>query len=201
MNDNDNDRRIDDELQRAFTPPPVREFSTMAEQVATPPATSQHLWPWLAAAAALLALLLIFTPEPEVRGPNGHDGLALGVMWVAAYEDAAARGFTGGCCETGFNLPQACQNMFACRVDVVSSGSVSVLGGYCGLETGGCMALLARDGGNPVCVYVVPRDCDPGVALPDDSELYLARRELGDLVLYALSPEPAAASLTQFVVP
>ena len=39
------------------------------------------------------------------------------------------------------------------------------------------------------------------IVMPAGSKLHLARRELGELVLYALSPAPADAALMQFVMP
>jgi hypothetical protein len=63
------------------------------------------------------------------------------------------------------------------------------------------MAVLAKHGSEPVCVCVVRAEQDPHVELPPGCALHLARREVGDLVLYALSQSPAPAALEQFVVP
>lgn len=196
MSSRETDRRIDERLRAAFEPPAPDELAAMAERVSAPSGVRRPLWPLLWAAAALLVVvLLVIGDRPVVDS----DGARLGALWVAAYEDAAARGFTGGCCETGFDLPAACEEMFSSRIDVVGTGDVAILGAYCGLDTGGCMALIARDGETPVCVYVVPRADDPKVELPASSRLHLARRELGSLVLYALSPAPSGAALTDFV--
>jgi hypothetical protein len=78
---------------------------------------------------------------------------------------------------------------------------VKLVGCYCGLPTGGCMALLVRTNGDPVCVYVMPCAQDPRPRLPAASTLHLARRELGSLVLYALSTSPADDTLAGFVAP
>ena len=124
-------------------------------------------------------------------------------MWVAAYENALAQGFSGGsCCTPGVDLTRMCEEKFASRLGVGPAGSVRLLGCYCGdRPTGGCMALLARTGGEPVCVYVLPRQHDPRPRLPDGSPLHLARREMGRLVLYALSKATAPDTLGEFVVP
>jgi len=202
MNEHDElDRNLDDQLRAAFAPPPAAAFASQAAAVAQRP-VHRPGWPWLLAAAALLLVAFLWFDRPA-RGPEGHDGRELGAMWAAAYEDAVARGFSsgGGCCEPGFDLRSACQQQFATRLELASAGGVSLVGGYCGLSTGGCMAVLAKQGSEPVCVCVVKKDQDPHVELPPGSPLHLARREVGDLVLYALSQSPAPAALEQFTVP
>ena len=59
--------------------------------------------------------------------------------------------------------------------------------------------MIARAGELPMCVYIVRRADDPGVELPLGSDLRLSRRELDDLVLYALAPAPVEATLAAFV--
>ena len=78
---------------------------------------------------------------------------------------------------------------------------VRVHGAYAGLSTGGTMALLAETGVTPVCVFVVPRAQDRRVELPPGAEFHLARREVGELVLYALSKSPGSSALAAFVAP
>ncbi|MCA8953750.1 MAG: hypothetical protein KDE27_29835 [Planctomycetes bacterium] len=201
MNDPDTNRgpdeRIDELLRAAFAPPPERDFAAAAQRVVDPAAGPRPAWPWFAAAAALLAIALVLVSR-TASAPVGR-GAELGALWAAAYEDAAASDFQGGCCGTGFDLPQACQDHFDCRIGVRGTGDVAVLGDYCGREVGDCMMLIARDGERTVCVCVVPRTADPGVELPAGSRLHLTRRELGDVVLYALAPEPADAMLGEFV--
>jgi hypothetical protein len=48
-------------------------------------------------------------------------------------------------------------------------------------------------------VFVVPRAQDPGVELPAASGLWLARRDLGRLVLYAVAERDQRAVLDTFV--
>ena len=113
-----------------------------------------------------------------------------------------ARGFDcESCCEPDIDLPAASLAAYRTRLELARDGDVSLFGCYCGLPTGGSMALLAAAGGTPTCVYVVPRRNDPRVELPAGCSLHLARREVGDLVLYALSQRPGEAALAQFVVP
>jgi hypothetical protein len=196
MNDAADDR-LDTTLRDAFQPPPAAEFVAVAARMAAPcPAR----WPWLLAAAVLAVTVALWFTRGN-RAPESAEGRALGAMWVAAYEHALAEGFAGGsCCDPGIDLRQACEQRFAAQLDLVPS-SVHLIGCYCGLPTGGCMALLARTGDSPVCVYVLPRSRDPRPQLPSGSRFELARREVGELVLYAISESVSAATLAQFVAP
>ncbi len=202
MNENDPDDRLDDALRAAFAPPPAAVFRALAERTAhpAPVARPRPFWPWLLAAAAALVLAVLWLERPR-RGPEGHDGKDLGRLWTAAYEDASARGFTRSCCEPEFDLASACRERFAAVIALADGSSVEVIGCYCGVPAGGGMVLLAKDAGAPCCVYVLPRARDPGVELPAGSPLRLARRELGDLVLYGLGAAPVEPALAQFVLP
>jgi hypothetical protein len=196
MNVPDLDRRLDDELRAAFWPPPAERFEAIARAAAKPPV---RRWPWLVAAAAVLVAVALAVTRP-VRGPEGHNGRELGAMWLAAYEHALAEGFDA-CCSAGVDLRAECRKRFAEEIDVASGGDVQLLGCYCGLSTGGCMAVLARLDGEPVCVYLVPRTQDPRPRLPEGSRVDFARRVLGDVVLYAMSEADAAKTLADFVQP
>lgn len=195
------DRQLDDSLRGAFVPPSADVMAAVAQNASRAPRPVAR-WPWLLAAAALLAIALLWTMRPSRVGPEGHDGQQLGAMWAAAYDDAVAQGFGGiDCCQVGLDLPKACQERFSCGLDVVRGSHVSVLGSYSGLPTGGSMTLLASAAGAPVCVCVVPAKNDPRVALPAQSPLHLERRELGGLVLYSLSRLPRTTALDAFVLP
>ena len=194
------DDPLDARLRAAFAPPPASVFAAQARAVAAPH-HARPKWPWLLAAAALLVTIVLALTRP-VRGPEGHDANELGAMWAAAYEDAREHGFTGGsCCMPGLDLAKACEEKFAVKLGLGAGDSVKLVGCYCGLPTGGCMALLVRTNGDPVCVYVMPCAQDPRPRLPAASTLHLARRELGSLVLYALSTSPADDTLAGFVAP
>ena len=216
MNDDDLDRSLDAQLRAAFAPPPAASFAGAAARIARP-ATARRRWQWWLAAAAAVFLVWVLSPQDRRRlGPEGHDGRELGALWAAAYADAVTRGFggsgpgggpgggghgPGGCCVTSFDLGMACERRFATRLELAASGDLTVVGSYRGLSTGGCMAVLARYGDEPVSVCVVCAEDDPRVELPADSPLHLARRELGGVVLYALSKAPPRAALDQFVLP
>ena len=201
------DDRLDARLRAAFSPPPNETFAAQARAAVAGATIAAHRdarrWPWffVAAAAAVIAMAFLFLDRPA-RGPEGHDGHELGRMWAAAYEHALAEGFGGAaCCAPDVDLAKICEEKFATRLGL-ASGSVKLLGCYCGDQpTGGCMALLARAGAEPVAVYVLPCDRDPRPELPADSELHLARREVGPLVLYALSKSAVPGTLDEFVVP
>ena len=191
------DDRLDAELRAAFAPPPAAEFAAMATRVAGP---APRRWPWLLAAAAALLVVALWSlrESPPSASPRGHE---VGAMWLAAFEHALADGFAGGsCCEPDLDLGRECEARFAARLDLLPS-AVRLLGCYCGLPTGGCMAVLARTNDTPVCVYVLPRSEDPRPQLPAGCRFDLARREVGDLVLYAISESVSAATLAEFVAP
>lgn len=203
MNEADFDRRLDAALRQAFAPPSdaaLAELAAQATAVRRPPR-----WPWLVAAAALLVVAITFLAWPRPRGPEGHDGAQLGALWAAAYTDAVGQGFHQGsgtgCCNVGLDLPTTCRQQFSCALDVAKGSDLNLLGTYQGQPTGGGMTLLATVGTAPVCVCIVPKAKDPRVKLPRDSGLHLQRRELGEVVLYAVSKQPVEDALAGFVVP
>lgn len=207
--EDDLDARLDDRLRAAFVPPPAAALAAAARRITrsdAPSGTQSGVWrrmlPWVLAAAALLVTIAFAASRPR-RGPEGHDGHELGAMWAAAYEHALSEGFGGGsCCAPDVDLAQLCEEKFTSKLGLGPAGSVKLLGCYCGEQpTGGCMALLARTDGDPVAVYVLPCSEDPRPVLPPGSPLHLARREMGPLVLYALSQSVAAETLGEFVVP
>jgi len=201
MNDHELDRQIDASLRGAFVPPAPATLAAMAARATGVPRRGP-IWPWLMAAAALLVVSGMLAMWPARRGPEGHDGAQLGAMWAAAYHDAAKQGFGSvGCCQPDPDLSKASSEQFSCGLRFAPNSAVALLGSYSGLPTGGCMALLARADGAPVCVCVVPAKQDPKVELPAGSGLHLARREVGDLVLYALSKSPGVSALESFSVP
>ncbi|MFY9345370.1 MAG: hypothetical protein WAT39_22960, partial [Planctomycetota bacterium] len=162
------------------------------------PPVRRPLWPWLLAAAALLLTVALAFHRPR-RGPEGHDGEQLGAMWAAAFEHADTNGFgTGACCDGGLDLAGQCEQRFA--VKLFGGRGMTVHGCYCGLSTGGCVAALAQSGDERIAVFVLPRDQDPGPCLPAGCPLHLARRELGPLVLYAVSRAPEPMALAQFAL-
>lgn len=201
MNELELDRRLDDTLRAVFAPPVDGTFAAFAARAAGKRRRAPF-WPWLVAAAAMLVVGVLLATWPRTRGPEGHSGKELGAMWAAAYHDAVAQGFGGvGCCKMGLDLRTACKERFSCGLDVASGSEMALLGTYSGRPTGGAMTLLASMAGAPVCVCVVPQKRDPRVTLPQDSGLHLARREVGDLVLYAVSKAPGSDALASFVLP
>ncbi|MFO1076822.1 MAG: hypothetical protein U1E73_03750 [Planctomycetota bacterium] len=203
MNEDELDRRLDDELRAAFAPPPDRDLAAVAQRVARPRGTVLRRWPWVLLAAAGLLLAALFAPaflqRSQTSAPASDE--SLGRAWVAAYESAEQQGFGDSCCSPGFDMGAACQGKFACCLGVAAGGSLAVVGGYSGKVPSECMTLLARDGELPMCVFVMHKAKDRPVRLPRGSDLHLARRELGDLVLYALADAPPDRALAQFVLP
>lgn len=190
------DNRIDEELRAAFAPPPAEHYADVATGVSRP---VKPLWMWMAvAAAALLLLLSLFDDGRGPRGPEGHDGLETAAMWVAAYDHAIDSGFGASCCQPKTNFSDKCQEVCGQRLTFAGGEEAEVLGCYCGLPTGGCVGILLQVKGDPVGVFVVPRETDPRPVILNRAELRLARRELGALVLYSLSYEPREQVLTSF---
>lgn len=189
------DDAIDARLRAAFAPPSPPQLAAAARAAVAEPA-ARPLWPWLLAAAALLLVFGLYALRSP-RGPEGHDGAQLGAMWAAAYEHALTNGFGGGsCCDPQQDFGIVCEQKFAVKLEV--AGGVTLHGCYCGLPTGGGVAVLADTADGPVGVFAVPRGRDPRPRLPAGCPLQLARRELGPVVLYAISRSAPGSSLEPF---
>jgi hypothetical protein len=196
---NEPDDRLDAALRRAFTPPPARAFAELASRTtrAAPSPRPWRAWRWLLAAAAALVVAALWLQAPSDR----QDGAALGRLWLTAYENAQSQGFTRNCCEPVFDLATTCRDRFAATLGLAADAQVELIGCFCSVPAGEGMVLLARQAGEACCVYVLRKEHDPGVTLPASTQLRLARRELGELVLYGLGAEATDATLAQFVLP
>ena len=191
------DDRLDQQLRAAFAPPAPAVFEHLARAATAP--REVRRWPWLLSAAAVAAFALALLCSRPARGPEGHDGAQLGAMWAAAFEHALANGGGGGaCCDPSADFGAACEQQFAVRL--AAGGGVTLRGCYCGLPTGGCIAVLAESTEGTVGIFAVPRAHDPRPALPAGSDLHLARRELGGVVLYAVCERPVQNALSSFVL-
>jgi hypothetical protein len=196
------DDALDAQLRGAFAAPPATRFAELARAAAQQPSLRTRVlrWPWLVAAAALLLTIGLFVFRPA-RGPEGHDGRELGALWAAAFAHAQASGFgRGSCCDPKIDFGRECEQRFSVRLGVDEASAIRLHGCYCGLSTGGCVAVLAETADGPVGVFAVPRRRDPRPVLPADSRLHLSRRELGPLVLYAVSPRAGDTALAPFRV-
>jgi hypothetical protein len=188
------DDNLDARLRAAFAPPPAADLAAVARRAAAEHAPRRPWW-WLVVAAAAAILVGAALWLRPVRGPEGHDGAQLGALWAAAFEQAETRGF-GACCDNAVDAGAVCQQRFAVKLAI--GGGIALQGCYCGLPTGGCVALLAQTRDGPAGVFVLPRDQDPRPRLPAGCPLELARRELGPVVLYAVSRTASARWLEQF---
>lgn len=201
------DRRIDEQLRAAFAPMPAARLADIARAGIAPARPRVQWLTWLLATAALCMLTFVLAKREGVPAADVvHGDAVLGAMWAAAYEDATGRGLPnccggGGCGMNGFDLGAACRQRFEAPLEVSNGGDLRLLGAYDGLPTGSCMALVAESGQVPMCVFVMRREHDRGVVLPAEKVLTLARRELGDLVVYGVSRVPVRAALDGFVVP
>lgn len=202
------DRHLDEQLRAAFAPLPADRLAAIARAGISPPQPRAPWLTWLLATAALCLLTFVLSRDGDGATEVGRGGdPALGAMWAAAYDDATGRGLAnccggaGGCAMGGFDLDAACRARFEAPLGVTAGSGLRLVGAYEGLPTGGCMALLAESEQVPMCVFVMRREHDRGVVLPADKVLTLARREVGDLVVYGVSRVPLHAALDEFVVP
>lgn len=196
------DDALDARLRHVFRPPVEAQFADLARAATQAPSWRQHRrwWPWVVAAAAALLTIGMLVLRPS-RGPEGHDGRELGALWAAAFAHAKASGFgSGSCCDPQLDFGRECERRFSVRLGLDDASALKLHGCYCGLSTGGCVAVLAETSDGPVGVFAVPRSRDPRPVLPAGSRLHLARRELGPLVLYAVSSRANDRALAQFRV-
>ncbi|MCA8973073.1 MAG: hypothetical protein KDC98_00045 [Planctomycetes bacterium] len=200
--DDELDCRLDEQLRAAFAPPPRERLRALATG-AVRPRRGPAPWPvWMLLTAA--ACMLTWVSARSLESVSKPEEAPLGSMWAAAYEDAVQRGLANCCpggCGGGFDLAQACRQRFDAQLRMAGDANVELLGAYEGLPTGECMALLAAAGGAPVCLFVLPRAEDRRVELPSGKPFHLSRREVGDLILYAVSESPGSTALDEFVLP
>lgn len=199
------DRSLDELLRGAFEPPTSQHFAAVAAGVAADVVRpAPPVWPWRTlwlAAATLLVALLWWQRAPGPHDAGAKSGAALGAMWVAAYDDAARDGSEHpSCCDAGCDLAALCRSLCGQGLNH-RDGALDLVGSYRGKPVADCAALVMRAAGETVCVFVVPRHADRGVELPRDRELALSRRELGELVLYSVSPPLAVDTLAGFSLP
>jgi hypothetical protein len=202
----DQDRRIDDQLRRAFEPPAMVNVVQQVKQRAVPThRVGLRRW-WTAAAALLLTLLVVWTvskSRPEVE--THLAGSSLAALWVDAYKDAVARGIDApGCCDPSSSLGARCRELFAASVEIRGTTDVQVCGAYCGRSSGGAVTMLARCGDEPVCVFVVPQNRANEIGLRHGTVVdgvTIHRREPGGLVVFELSRSESPRLLPDLYVP
>lgn len=192
--DDARDARLDAMLRRVYAPPADEALVVIARSATTAVPGRRLPWQWLLAAAALLLTLAIWQVTRPPVGPEGHDGKQLGALWAAAYEHALAnpRPPDGKpfCCDPSQDFCRTCEQRFSVRLGFgAANAGITLRGCYCGLSTGGCVAALVDTAAGPVGLFVLPRAEDPGPELPVPSKLRLARREIGEVVLYAVGGE------------
>ena len=195
------DNLIDDELRRAFTPPPAQRFAAMAQQ-ASDDVRSWRRW-WLAPLLAAAAVLAIAWSTDFWRADRMPDNPRdAGAMLVAAFDDAVNNGFgAGGCCTEATNFASQCKQLCGRALSFAAvADDVEMLGCYCGRELPGCIGLLLQVRGDPVAVFVMPKDEDPKPVLAERDDLLLERRELGPIVLYSIAFDRRSEALSSFTL-
>jgi len=161
-------------------------------------------WPREQAQATATAPDAIARVEPAstIAGPPGVTS-----RWIDLYRGLPPEGF--GNVEGGGSEPP---DGASCSIDgssalVVQPPAGLVIGSECGArppcDQWGLSALRAFElsvepQGERVLVFVYAAIADPRPAAPSDARFFLHRRQLGQLVLYELSPLPRPVGLSAF---
>ena len=202
------DDRLDEALRRRFEPPDAGRILTEAQRRAQAEESRRRVlrWPVIWRVAAAVALLLFGAwvvhfalnaggPEPVNR--YAQRGLE------QVYQDDLAAGFEPlWVCETDHEFARTfAQRLGQPLLMAQGPASIQALGlSYANAISGGTTYLLAKVDGESVLVFVDRVDRDPGQAVTS-GKLHLHRRELGELVLYELSPFDQPRVFDLFYVP
>lgn len=203
--------RIDAALDNLFTPPPPDNVlaAVQADRRPAQPAIYRlFTFNRLAVAAVLLiAILGGWLYMSHVRGPLVPPGPRY--VWHSlqeVYEYRVADGFQPdwSCPDREFAYTFYNNHGAFLLLAAELPDDVVALGlGYnvCISRTTQSTLLVIRVKGEPVLLFVDRREADPVHTLPDASKLHLFRRELGELVIYELTPFDQPSVLDLLYIP
>lgn len=185
--------RIDDSLDRLFTPPPSAVVTPPAPAATKPPT------PWwkreipklpLAAAAAIAAIVYLgfqyFSPTPE--NPRMNPATVYSNLEVTGWPIEFV-------CKDEQEFADVMQQKMGVPLYVPAATPGLVVAGwsytnsYSGTPLGPTtMYLISRVEQQPVLVLIEKSQYDRKIKLPKDSPLHLHRRQVKDVVMYEVSP-------------
>lgn len=219
---------IDASLQRLFAPPDFGALQAKIDAAAAelPPiarARDRHtLWISLAAVAAAAAAVIFFSGRGDrSTALEGRDTDRAVPAVIAARQHAGAQlarfyaqgpdlpRLDDGSCNGPLPAPASCVGD-APEPALDADDLVDVIG-ECGARGGpSCdgydvpaarlVHLRLRPDGPDVLVCVEPRELDPQPMLPDDAGLNIFRRDLGEFILYEITPLAEPRALDHFLL-
>ena len=207
-------RRIDDRLRGRFAPAPRIDAPAAPAPLPTTPAPAQRRRHW-AAVASVAAILLIaagawFTIiRPNLMPPSGQ-GQVRPMAVDNVYNLMRRRAFEPEWkCETDAEFIAAVQDRLGFPALVQADPPELQVLGWAYAESGAyaiitmrTMILICRvEGGEHVLVFIDRLDADHPPERRDSSDLHLHRRELGELVLYELTPFEEPRVIERFTIP
>ncbi|MBL8696050.1 MAG: hypothetical protein JNJ88_18285 [Planctomycetes bacterium] len=198
------DRLLDERVRRAFEPPTLSGLVERVAAQARADAAARRgpargaLW---AMAAALLLAVLGAGAFFALRESAASAGAELAQRWVASYVALEEREPT--CCDDMGELAAECRKWCNAEIGLAQGAPVTILGSLTGpaSASAGCLPFAVECNGSRACIFVVPKHQDPRVVLPEKSDLFLHRRELGELAVYELSRTREPLALAHFTVP
>jgi hypothetical protein len=218
---------IDASLRRLFAPPDLTMLHARIDAAAAErsrvvrPRHRRGVWIVVATATAAAAAAIVLSSGDRRPAPHGRDADHGPPTEIAARQHAGAQLATfyaqgpdlprpdDGSCNSPPPAPASCTDD-APQPSLPTFDLVDVIG-ECGARGGpSCdgydvpaarlLHLRLRDGGTEVLVCVEPQGLDPQPVLPRDAGLNLFRRQLGEFVLYEITPLAAPHVLEHFEV-
>lgn len=201
--------RVNAALRRRFHAPSAASMLAGIERAGGRPVTAAprafRPVPTLAAAAALAVVVLGGWQVWQVFHERGSDAATR--PWRSmetVYRDEIREGF-----QVGWECKNDEEFAFTFNYKLgqpllltgLPAGVQSLGLDYTNTITRNTVYLLAKVNGREVLVFADRADADKGHALPPDSRLKLFRRQVGELVLYELTPLEKPAVIEHFQVP
>jgi hypothetical protein len=204
---NATDQAIDSALRRRLSPPDDETLAqivndAVARATAAPPPVAgvigrTRLW---AVAAAIVGMIVggwLFWQAVAPRPSNPYDQPWRSVAQV--YDDTVQDFAPQWVCRDDAEFARSFADQLGQPLLLAQSGGVQALGlSVCNTLSPRTLVLLARADGQEVLVLVDRIERDRTITLPPESSLKLFRRQIGDLVLYELTPREQPAVIEHF---